>query len=250
MDSLKTSRTRSSDNKTYADVFDKQTLLVIYDLMNAGYIDSLHYLISTGKEGNIFHIKDKNEKAYALKIFRSQTTTFKNISKYIDGDPRFKGLSGSRRKIISAWANKEYRNLQRYSKNGIRVPKPIKCEKNCLLMEYIGDKDKPALKLKDAVIEKPTIVYKKVISFIIDGYKKAHLVHGDMSEYNILYWKGEPILIDCGQAITADHLNSKEFLLKDIRNINKFFENRDVKIIDDERILQKVLDGEKEDAIH
>ncbi|MCQ2056084.1 MAG: serine protein kinase RIO [archaeon] len=249
IDSLKTNKTEI-ERIVDAEVFDKQTLLIIYDLMSKGYIDSIHYLISTGKEGNIFHTKDKDKKIYALKIFRSQTSTFKRILTYIEGDPRFRGITGSRKKIISAWASKEYRNLQRYFNNGIHVPKPIKCEKNCLLMEYIGDENKPAPQLKHAAINKPDIVYKKVLSFIVDGYKKANLVHGDMSEYNILYWKEEPILIDCGQALTTDHLNAKEFLVRDIRNINRFFENRNVETISEEIILEKTLCGEKKDAIY
>ncbi|MCQ2056410.1 MAG: serine protein kinase RIO [archaeon] len=249
VDSLKACRT-GIERRVDAEVFDKQTLLTIYDFMNKGYIDSVHYLISTGKEGNIFHVKDNNKKTYALKIFRSQTTTFKSILRYIEGDPRFKGLTGNRKKIISAWASKEYRNLQRYFKNGIHVPKPIRCEKNCLLMEYIGDEDKPALQLKYAIMNKPNVVYRKVISFIVDGYKKANLVHGDMSEYNILYWKEEPILIDCGQALTIDHLNAKEFLIRDIRNINRFFKDRNVEIVSDEMILQKILGEEESDAIY
>ena len=244
VDALKTNKT-GDEKQTDAEVFDKQTLLVIYDFMTAGYIDSVHYPISTGKEGNVFYITDEDGDPYALKIFRTSTATFKRISKYIEGDPRFKGLTGNKRKIISAWTNKEFRNLQRYSENGIRVPEPIEYEKNCLLMEYIGDENGPAPQLKDADMKRPNMVYKKVVSFITDGYKKAHLVHGDMSEYNILYWKDEPILIDCGQALTADHFNAKEFLQRDITNINRFFKNKGVDIISTEEILEKTLNGEE-----
>ena len=77
------------------------------------------------------------------------------------------------------------------------------------------------------------------VSFIIDGFRDAHLVHGDLSEYNILVWDGEPVVIDCGQAMTADHFNAKEYLLRDINNVNRFFKNRGADIIDPERILEE-----------
>ncbi len=213
--------------------------------MTAGYVDSVHFTISTGKEGNVFYVTDEDGKPFALKIFRTSTSTFKRVSKYIEGDPRFKGLTGSRRKIIYAWTNKEYRNLQRYYENGIRVPEPIEYQKNCLLMEYIGDKTGPAPLLKDAVLKKPNMVYKECINFIVNGFKKAHLVHGDLSEYNVLIWKDKPILIDCGQSLTADHFNSKEFLQRDIKNVNRFFAKKEVDLIDENEILAKALEEEE-----
>jgi len=245
VDALKTNRT-GDERQTDAEVFDKQTLLVIYDFMTAGYIDSVHYTISTGKEGNVFYVTDEDGDPFALKIFRTSTSTFKSWSKYIEGDPRFKGITGNRRKLIYAWTNKEYRNLQRYKENGIRVPEPVEFEKNCLLMEYIGDKSGPAPQLKDAELKRPNMVYKECISFITDGFRKAHLVHGDLSEYNILMWKDRPVMIDCGQALTADHFNSKDFLRRDIANINRFFRHRDADIMDDDEIFAKATEKEEE----
>lgn len=246
IDDLKTNKT-GDEKQTDAEVFDKQTLMVIYDFMTAGYVDSVHFTISTGKEGNVFYITDEDNEPFALKIFRTSTSTFKRVSKYIEGDPRFKGITGNRRKLIYAWANKEFRNLQRYDENGIRVPKPIEFEKNCLLMEYIGDKYGPAPQLKDAELKRPNMIYKECVKFIVDGFRKAHLVHGDLSEYNILIWKDKPILIDCGQALTADHFNSKDFLERDVRNLNRFFSHKDVDIIDNEEILAKALEKEEEE---
>ena len=58
----------------------------------------------------------------ALKIFRTSNATFKNIARYIEGDPRFVGLSGNTRKLIYAWTTKEFKNLCRMEKAGVRVP--------------------------------------------------------------------------------------------------------------------------------
>ena len=245
VDALKTNKT-GDERQTVDEVFDNQTLMTIYDFMTSGVIESVHYPISTGKEGNVFFATDEDGEPFALKIFRTSTSTFKRVAKYIEGDPRFKGITGNRRKLIYAWTNKEYRNLQRYYDAGIPVPEPIAFEKNCLIMEFIGD-DVPAPQLRSVVLDDPTDTYDEVISFIIDGFQDAHLVHGDLSEYNILMQDGQPILIDCGQAMTADHFNAKEFLRRDILNVNKFFKGRGAEIIDVETVMEETLNGSKEE---
>ena len=247
VDSLKTNRT-GDERQTVDEVFDRQTLMTIYGFMTGGVIESVRYPISTGKEGNVFYAVDPDGDPLALKIFRTSTSTFKRVSKYIEGDPRFKGITGNRRKMIHAWANKEYRNLQRYYEAEIPVPEPVAVDKNCLVMEFIGD-ETPAPQIRECEIGDVDDVYDEIISFIIDGYKDAHLVHGDLSEYNILMWDDQPIMIDCGQAVTADHFNAAEFLRRDIVNINRFFKNRGADIIDTEVIMQETLsdDDEEED---
>jgi RIO kinase 1 len=245
VDALKTNRT-GDERQTVDEVFDRQTLMTIYGFMTSGVIESVRYPIATGKEGNVFYATDADGDPLALKIFRTSTSTFKRVSRYIEGDPRFKGLTGNRRKMIHAWVNKEYRNLQRYYEAEIPVPEPVAYDKNCLVMEFIGDGD-AAPQLRECMFDDTDEVYDEVISFIIDGYKDAHLVHGDLSEYNILMWDGQPIMIDCGQAITADHFNANEFLRRDIVNINRFFKNRGADIIDTEIIMQETLSDDDED---
>ncbi|MDR2866563.1 MAG: serine protein kinase RIO [Methanomassiliicoccaceae archaeon] len=246
VDALKTNKT-GDERQTVDEVFDKQTLMTLYDMMTSGVIDSVRFPISTGKEGNVFYAEDTDGDPLALKIFRTSTSTFKHFSRYIEGDPRFKGLTGNRRKMIYAWTNKEYRNLQRYYEAEIPVPEPVSFAKNCLVMEYIGDERGPCPQLKDVVLDDPDDTYDEVISFIIDGWQDAHLVHGDMSEYNILMWDDQPILIDCGQAMTADHFNAKELLRRDIDNINRFFRNRGADIIKSEVIMEETLNGGDDD---
>lgn len=246
VDALKTNKT-GDERQTDGEVFDKKTLLTIYDLMTSDYIDMVHYPISTGKEGNVFFATDNEGDGMALKIFRTSTSTFKRVAKYIEGDPRFRGVTGNRWRMIYAWVNKEFKNLARYADAGIPVPEPITFQQNCLLMEFIGDETGPAPQLKDAVLDDPNDTYGEVISFIIDGWKEAHLVHGDLSEYNILMDRGEPIMIDVGQAMTTDNYNAKDLLVRDIRNVNAFFRKRGADIIDDDVILDETLNGEEEE---
>lgn len=246
VDALKTNRT-GDERETEGEVFDKRTLLTIYDLMTSGYIDMVHYPISTGKEGNVFYATDEEGDGMALKIFRTSTSTFKRVAKYIEGDPRFRGVTGNRWNMIYAWVNKEFKNLMRYSEAGIPVPEPITFDQNCLLMEFVGDESGPAPQLRDVILDNPTDTYDEVISFIIDGWKDAHLVHGDLSEYNILMQDGQPIMIDVGQAMTTDNYNAKELLERDIRNVNAFFRKRGADIIEDKVVFEETVNGKDDD---
>ena len=119
--------------------------------------------------------------------------------------------------------------------------------RNCLLMEYIGDETSPAPHLRSVGLDDPTDTYDEVVSFIIDGWRDAHLVHGDLSEYNILMEDGEPVVIDVGQAMTADFFNAKELLDRDIANINRFFKNRGADVVDPEKIKEECFAPEDDD---
>ncbi|MFA7185424.1 MAG: serine protein kinase RIO [Victivallales bacterium] len=240
VDALKTNKT-GDERQTEGEVFDKRTLMVLYEFMTDGIIDTIHYPVSTGKEGNVFYAEDSDGDPVAVKIFRTSTSTFKRLAKYIEGDPRFKGMTGNRTKMIYAWTQKEYKNLYRYMNADLPVPAPIAYEKNCLIEEFIGDKTGPAPQIKDVELEDPTETYEEIISFIVDGWREARLVHGDLSEYNILMSDEGPVVIDCGQAMDIGFPGAAELLERDIANVNRFFRLRGAKIIEPEKIMKKAL---------
>ena len=95
------------DRKTQDEVFDKSTLHSLEKLISDKVIDILDFPISTGKEGNIFRGITPDKKLVAVKIYRISTSTFKHISKYILGDPRFISVHKTRRDIMYAWTKKE-----------------------------------------------------------------------------------------------------------------------------------------------
>ena len=233
------------ERKTIDEVFDKETLLSIYKLMTDGYIDTIEYPISTGKEGNVFAAKDAQGKLVALKIYRTSNATFNRISQYIAGDKRFKGISGNKRKIIQTWAIKEFRNLKRYRSAGVAVPAPIRFQRNMLVMQYLGTKNGPAPLIRNVVLEDPEKEYGVLIGYMRLAYQKAEIVHGDLSEYNILWYRRKPYIIDVGQAVLIDHPNSKDMLLRDIENLNRYFRNLGVDIMNTDDVMETVTGAKK-----
>jgi len=243
---LRANSRTGDERKTLDEVFDRDTVLSIYKLMTDGDLDTIEYPVSTGKEGNVFAAKQPDGKLIALKVYRTSNATFNRISKYIEGDKRFRGISGSRRKVIMAWAAKEFRNLRRLEDAKVRVPAPIRNHRNMLLMEYVGNADGPAPLLRNVELDDPQATYETLLRNVTKAYKTAGLVHADLSEYNILYHKRKPVIIDVGQAVLTDHLNAKDFLKRDISNLNRYFRSIEVDTQDEDAIFQDITGGDGE----
>lgn len=232
------------DRKTLDEVFDKSTLHSLEKLISNRVLNILDFPISTGKEGNVFRGVTPDKKFVAVKIYRTSTSTFKHISKYIVGDPRFKTINKNRRDIIYAWAKKEFKNLERLNKVGVRAPKPITSINNVLVMEYVGDLERPAPMLKDVLVKNPKELFGTLIDFISKMYKKAGLVHSDMSAFNILIHKNKPYLIDLGQGVLLEHPQAYEFLKRDIYNIVQYFKKYDIET-DEMKIYKDITEKKK-----
>lgn len=228
------------DRKTQDEVFDKYTLSTIEKLISDKIIDMLDFPISTGKEGNVFRAITPKKKFVAVKIYRTSNSTFKHISDYIIGDPRFESFRKNRKDIVHVWTKKEFKNLQRLKKIGVKAPKPIIFTSNVLVMQYIGDSYRPAPMLKDIIVEKPQEVFDSIIDSIAKMYKKAELVHSDLSAFNILYYRKKPYIIDLGQGVLLEHPRSLEFLKRDIDNIVRYFNKYNIRT-DANKIYNKLV---------
>lgn len=206
------------DRRVFDAVFDKSTLMSLHKLMQKGEIETLDYPIARGKEAHVFHATS-NHGPVAVKIFHTTNAVFKGLAKYIDGDPRFGGLSRRHRELVNIWVRKEFRNLKRMRKYGLRVPRPISNLKNVLIMEYLGEGEGVSPRLKDVIIDEPYQVFEDLLDFLAINWQTAELVHADFSEYNILWKDGEPWVIDVGQSVTKQHPHSEEFLVRDVTRL-------------------------------
>ncbi|MBE6493138.1 MAG: serine protein kinase RIO [Methanosphaera stadtmanae] len=218
-----TKRIKSVEDKQVAsEVFDDKTLQSLYKLAKQGYINSLNGVISTGKEANVFLGIDDDGENVAVKIYRIVTLDFRKIKEYIAGDPRFKSLGTNKRQLISAWTQKEFKNLSRLYNIGANVPEPYTTQDNILVMEYLEcseEDSSAATPLHKARLNNPEKVFEEIINFMDISYNQANLVHGDLSRYNILMSCGHPYVIDLSQATLTSHPLSRELLERDINNI-------------------------------
>lgn len=230
----------SEDFDTEGEVFDVPTLKALYKLVADGYIEAIGKPVSTGKEANILEAAGSDGDV-ALKIYRVSTSSFKDMQYYLEGDPRFDDVNKNNKKdVVLAWVRKEYSNLNRASDAGVRVPTPIAVERNVLVMEFVGTNGDRAPQIREVELENPNTAYGVVREYMRRLYQ-AGLVHGDLSEYNILVHHGDIVIIDVGQAVTVHHPNSSSLLHNDCKNITRFFQERGVET--DEEELKEYVTG-------
>lgn len=211
--------------KTFGSVFDRFTEKQVHTLISQHVIDGLIGPLSMGKEATIFTAQ-AGDKTVIVKIYRLSTCDFNTMYSFIRTDPRFPKLNRQRRKVVFAWAQREFRNLLKAREAGVRVPTPITHKFNVLVMDMVGD-ESASQKLKQAMPENPKEFINDLITQMRKLYK-AGLVHGDLSPFNILNYNEKPVIIDMSQATTLDDPNAKEYLTRDIKNIVAFAEKAGV----------------------
>lgn len=233
---------RSNDRATVEEVFDNKTRMVIFDLMNDGIIYELNGVVSSGKEARVYWGKSKEGVDLAVKIYLTSSADFKaGMHKYIEGDPRFKDVKHDTRSLIAVWAQKEFRNLREADEANVRVPKPIAVKSNVVVMEFIGKDGVSAPSFKELPPENPEKVYKVIVTYLKRLYQKAKIVHGDLSEYNMMLWNDKPVIFDVSQSVSTQHPLAEFMLRRDLANVNRFFKRQDVEVIPDEELYKKVV---------
>jgi RIO kinase 1 len=226
-------KNHAEDQETHEQVMDKRTRLMLYRLLNSGVLKEINGVISTGKESNVYHATLTREGPggeelepieVAIKVFKTTLSEFKNRTEYMPTSHKRQNP----RKIIRLWAEKELANLKDMKEHGMRCPTPILGREHILVMTFCGKDGVPAPHLKDAELSEDKVreLYLECILAMRHMFQEVHLVHGDLSEYNILYFKGHLQFIDVSQAVRTDHGNSLEYLRRDCDNITNFFRRR------------------------
>ncbi len=234
---------QTHERATIEEVFDQSTRMVLYRFLSSGVLNEVNGVVSAGKEARVYWGKTKAGEERAVKIYLTSSAEFKKgMMMYIEGDYRFKNVKRDTRSLISTWAQKEFRNLDAADKAKVRVPRPIAVERNVVIMEFIGKDGVSAPSLKEEPPEDPQKMYKLLLTYMKRLYQKAELIHGDLSEYNLMTWKGKLIMFDMSQSVPTSHPLAQFLLNRDITNVNRFFSRQGVKVISNEEVNKQVTE--------
>jgi RIO kinase 2 len=196
-------------------------VLSLHSLVEKNIISQLGPLLGKGKESDVYSCMDDDENIYALKLFRMGRTSFKNIK-------RLRNLIGERKHISWLYVNrlaakKEYEALQKIYELELDTPKPIGYNRNALVMEYLRGKE--LVYYKD--IDDPKYIFDEIIDQMKIIYQEAHMIHGDLGEFNIvLDEEGNLLIIDWLQWVPNNHPNAKSLLKRDIGNVCNYFSKK------------------------
>ncbi|KAI3929586.1 hypothetical protein MKX01_025754 [Papaver californicum] len=243
----KTRTTEKADRATVEQAIDPRTRMVLFKMLNRGIFNDINGCISTGKEANVYHATKDDGQEFAIKVYKTSVLVFKDRDRYVQGDYRFRHgyCKHNPRKMVKTWAEKEMRNLMRLKAAGIRCPTPILLRLHVLVMEFIGKSGWAAPRLKDADLseDKMREGYVQMIMVMRNLYQKCKLVHGDLSEYNILYYEGNLHIIDVSQSVDLDHPHALDFLREDCIHVSEFFKKNGVAIMTVRELFDFIVDS-------
>ncbi len=231
-------RKETHQRKLLDEFFDHGTLLAVSRLVSHGLIDSIDFPVSTGKEGGVFRAT-KNNEFRAVKIYRISNATFRHLPPHALEELRRESSVRNFGGLIYAWTRREHTILGRLKHAGVRAPLPFGHYRNVLVMEFIGTSDGAAPRLQDALVENPGALYEELVREIGRMVRDAHLVHGDLSPYNVLWFEGHAVLIDVAQSVEREHPAAPALLRRDIVNFSKFLGRLGLDV-DPEEFLREV----------
>lgn len=204
-------------------------------LIENGLIDEVMYSLKSGKEAAVYVVRCGAETCCAKVYKEANQRSFRQSVLYQEGRKvrnsrraraMEKGSSYGRKEQESTWQSAEVTALYRLSDAGVRVPRPYNFIDGVLLMELVTDIDgNPAPRLNDLEMEpKQARTYhgfliSQVVRMLCDG-----LIHGDLSEYNVLVGSDGPVIIDLPQAVdAAGNNNARMMLERDVVNMANYF---------------------------
>lgn len=207
----------------------------IESLVENGLVDEVLRSLKSGKEASVFVVRSGTEIRCAKVYKAAEERSFRQSVVYQEGRKvkntrRARAMEKSsrygRKELESAWQTAEVDALYRLADAGVRVPKPYIFVDGVLLMELVTDGNgSPAPRLNDLQLsadqarEYHAFLIKQIVLMLCDG-----LVHGDLSEYNVLVSADGPVIIDLPQAIEAAMNNSAQMMLeRDVDNMKMYF---------------------------
>ncbi len=211
----------SEARKAVDNVLDDDTMDALLKAADRNLINRMHGIIESGKESAIL-LADTDEGLAIVKIYMKRAGAFREMHQYLRGDKRFRNVKKDRKSVVDAWAKKEFKNLKKAS-NVVRCPEVYGIQENVLVMEFIGEDLQAYPKLKEVNIENPDQALEQVLENMKKLWKEEKIVHGDLSEYNILVENDELVWIDFSQGVHESHPEARELLKRDVKNTVNFF---------------------------
>jgi RIO kinase 1 len=204
-------------------------------LLSDGIVDAVVRQLKSGKEASVFVVRC-GEEIRCAKVYKEVNKRgFKTHAQYQEGRKvrnsrqaraMEKGSRYGRREAEEAWQNAEVDALYRLAAAGVRVPKPHGFSDGVLLMELVtGAEGHAAPRLDDVELTPAQAVdyHRRLVGEVV-RMLCAGLVHGDLSEYNVLVDADGPVIIDLPQAVdAAGNNNARRMLLRDVDNLRTYF---------------------------
>ncbi|MGM0693660.1 MAG: PA4780 family RIO1-like protein kinase [Pseudomonadota bacterium] len=204
-------------------------------LVDDGLIDAVESQLMSGKEAQVYVVRSHGERRCAKVFKEARQRSFKQAVQYQEGrkernSRRSRAMAKKTRygqkEQEQAWLNAEVDALYRLAAADVRVPKPHGFVDGVLLMEMITDAEGlNAPRLDDVTLtaEEARAHYAKIIGDVV-RMLCAGLIHGDLSEFNVLLSADGPVVIDLPQAVDAAGNNSAEMMFeRDVDNMRRYF---------------------------
>jgi RIO kinase 1 len=204
-------------------------------LVEDGLVDEVHYQLMSGKEATVYVVLSQGEIRCA-KVYKDvMKRSFKKAAQYQEGRKvknsrraraMEKGSNFGRKQQEEAWQNAEVDALFTLSRAGVRVPQPYGCYDGVLLMELVtNDEGEVAPRLNDVEMsEEQALEDHAQVMFYVMLMLCAGVIHGDLSEFNVLVDDYGPVIIDLPQAVNAAANNSAFMMLKrDVDNMTDYY---------------------------
>ncbi len=207
----------------------------IQPLVDDGLVDEVIRRLMSGKEADVYVVRCGSETRCAKVYKEAAKRSFKQAAQYQEGRKvrnsrraraMGKGSKFGRKQQEKIWQNAEVDALHRVANAGVRVPQTYGCLDGVLLMELITNEEgEVAPQLGDLsmsaeqALEDHTVIMQYVMRMLCVG-----LIHGDLSEFNVLVDENGPVIIDLPQAVdAAANNNAKLMLERDVNNMTSYY---------------------------
>jgi len=204
-------------------------------LIEDGLVDEVLRSLKSGKEASVYVVSSGGEIRCAKVYKEVEKRNFRNQTQYQEGRRErnsrraramSKGSSYGRKEQESAWQNAEVDALYRLAAAGVRVPQPHGCFDGVLLMDMVCDEEGFAAPRLNDVDLTPDQAHDYHAFMMMEVVRMlcAGIVHGDLSEFNVLLGSEGPVIIDLPQAVDAAGNNHAFSMLeRDVNNMRDYF---------------------------